>query len=425
MDKEAELKKAKRRAVAWLLAALVIFVATLFAPRNLWTGALKAMAEAAMVGALADWFAVVALFSRIPIPFISKHTEIIPRNKDRIGDNLAAFVQEKFLDATSIVGLIRKHDPSQQIAHWLTSPQNADRLGAHVARLLGGLLEFTDDTRIQAFFKDAVHAIIDKMDLSQSTGLILDSLTKDGKHQDLLDQSLRQLTILLNQPDTREFISRQIILWIKREHPLKEKVLPTSWLGENGAELISDTVNAVLDDIVKDDQHALRKAFDDFTHRLVERLKHDPETAQKAVEIKQYLKNDVTLNTYINALWSSMRRWLQRDLDDTDSTLRRKVAESGGWIGQAIVQDPELGAALNQHMEDAARRMAPDFAKFLTRHISDTVKGWDARDMSRQIELNIGKDLQYIRINGTFVGGCVGLLLYVLSLLPDGLSALF
>ncbi len=418
MDKIAELRKAKRRAVAWLLVAALVFVVMLLAPRNFWTGAIKAMAEAAMVGALADWFAVAALFRRIPIPFISQHTEIIPRNKDRIADNLAAFVREKFLDVSSIVGLIRKHDPARQIADWLNAPANADLLGGHIAKLLRGILDFTDDVRIQAFIKDAIHAVIDKIDLSASAGSILDSLTKDGRHQDLLDQSIRQLTALLNRPDTRDFICRQIVQWIKREHPLKEKMLPTEWLGENGAQLISTTVNALLDDVINNDEHDLRKEFDGYAHRLIARLKHDPDTMRKAEEIKQYLKNDAALNAYINELWGAMRGWLKRDLDSADSVLHAKVAASGRWIGQAVARDENLRASLNLHMEDAAQRMAPDFAAFLTRHISDTVKGWDTREMSRQIELNIGKDLQYIRINGTFVGGCVGLVLYLLSLLP-------
>ncbi len=246
MDKEAELRRAKRRAVGWLVVAAVLFVGMLLAPHNVWTLGIKAMAEAAMVGALADWFAVAALFRRIPIPFISRHTAIIPRNKDRIGDNLAAFVQEKFLDASSIVSLIRKHDPAQLIADWLSDAKNTERLSVHVASLLRTVLDFIDDVRIQAFMKDAIHAAIDKIDLSQSAGTILDGLTKDGRHQELLDQSIAQLTALLNKPATRDFICQQIIQWIKREHPRKEKLLPTAWLGEHGAELISETAISSL-----------------------------------------------------------------------------------------------------------------------------------------------------------------------------------
>ncbi|STQ45209.1 Predicted membrane protein [Ewingella americana] len=130
------------------------------------------------------------------------------------------------------------------------------------------------------------------------------------------------------------------------------------------------------------------------------------------------MKNDEKLNDYLMQLWSDMRGWLKEDLDSPNSRVRLKITESGQWLGQALEQDEKLRASLNLQMETVAARMAPDFAEFLTRHISDTVKSWDARDMSRQIELNIGKDLQFIRINGTLVGAFIGLILYLLSQLP-------
>ncbi|WP_413735693.1 DUF445 domain-containing protein [Sodalis sp. RH21] len=418
MTKQAELKKVKRLALLLLICAAGVFVATLFLPQGFWRDGVKAIAEAAMVGAMADWFAVVALFRRVPIPFIAAHTAIIPRNKNKIADNLAIFVQEKFLDTSSIAGLIRKHDPALTIANWLTAPDNADRLGGHILQLMRGFLDFTDDRRIQGFIRNALHAVIDKIDLSASVGTILDSLTKDGRHQDLLDAALRQLIKLLNKPGTRELISIQIIQWLKREHPLKEKMLPTEWLGEHSATAVANAVNSLLDEIGKDRGHELRRRFDRLADKLIDRLKHDPSTARRADEIKHYLKNDDVLNTYISELWGDLRRWLKEDLDRPDSVLHGKVAASGRWMGQTLAQDAGLRASLNQHLEQAASKMAPDFSAFLTQHISDTVKSWDARDMSRQIELNIGKDLQFIRINGTLVGGFIGLALYLLSQLP-------
>ncbi len=418
MTKQAELKRIKRLALLLLICAAGVFVATLFLPQGFWRDGVKAIAEAAMVGAMADWFAVVALFRRVPIPFIAAHTAIIPRNKNKIADNLAIFVQEKFLDTSSIAGLIRKHDPALTIGNWLTAPDNADRLGGHILQLMRGFLDFTDDRRIQGFIRNALHAVIDKIDLSASVGTILDSLTKDGRHQDLLDAALRQLIKLLNKPGTRELISTQIIQWLKREHPLKEKMLPTEWLGEHSATAVANAVNSLLDEIGKDRGHELRRRFDRLADKLIDRLKHDPSTARRADEIKHYLKNDDVLNTYISELWGDLRRWLKEDLDRPDSLLHGKVAASGRWMGQTLAQDAGLRASLNQHLEQAASKMAPDFSAFLTQHISDTVKSWDARDMSRQIELNIGKDLQFIRINGTLVGGFIGLALYLLSQLP-------
>jgi len=418
MDKEHELRRSKRNALGLLLTAAALFVVTLFLPPNFWILGLKAIAEAAMVGALADWFAVVALFRRVPVPFIAGHTAIIPKNKDKIADNLAIFVQEKFLAPESIVELIRKHDPARMISDWLNAPDNAPRFAHYLVKMMRGFLEFTDDQRIAQLIKRALFRVIDKIDLSQSVATILESLTKDGRHQALLDQAMDQLEALLAKESTRSFISTQIVNWMKREHPLTAKLLLTGWLGRNGADMVSNAVNSVLDDMGNDQSHAFRKGFDRSVQKFIWTLQNDPAAAQKAEEIKQYLKNDEKLNDYVMQLWSDMRGWLKEDLDSPNSRVRLKITESGQWLGQALEQDEKLRASLNLQMETVAARMAPDFAEFLTRHISDTVKSWDARDMSRQIELNIGKDLQFIRINGTLVGAFIGLILYLLSQLP-------
>ncbi|KFD25206.1 DUF445 domain-containing protein [Yokenella regensburgei] len=423
MDKLAELKRARRLALSLLLAAAAIFVTTLFLPPVWWVGALKAMSEAAMVGALADWFAVVALFRRIPIPFISRHTAIIPRNKDRIGDNLGRFVQEKFLDTGSLVALIQRHEPAMLIGNWFSQPQNAERVGHHLIKVMGGFLELTDDSRIQGLLKRAVHKAIDKVDLTGTSALMLESMTKDNRHQKLLDALIAQLIVLIHRDGTRSFIARQIVHWLETEHPLKAKVLPTEWLGEHSAELVTDAVNTLLDDITLDRSHQIRHAFDRAVQKLVEALKNDPQMAEKANGIKQYLKEDPAFNGYLGELWGDLRRWLKADLEAEDSRVRQRIAEAGQWFGETLVADAALRTSLNEHLEQVARRAAPEFASFLTHHISDTVKSWDARDMSQQIELNIGKDLQYIRINGTLVGGSIGLILWALSQIPSLVAA--
>jgi uncharacterized membrane-anchored protein YjiN (DUF445 family) len=153
-DKERELRQSKRLALGFFVGAATLFVVALGLivrwPGNAWLGLLKAFAEAAMVGALADWFAVVALFRRIPIPFVSRHTEIIPANKERIADNLAAFVREKFLDTDSIVRLIQRHDPAHKVADWLTKPENTERLGDTLVRVAGFALDVIEDAAVQA-----------------------------------------------------------------------------------------------------------------------------------------------------------------------------------------------------------------------------------------------------------------------------------
>lgn len=424
MDKFQQLKRSKRLALSLLLIAAATFVVTLLLPPNFWVLGLKAIAEAAMVGALADWFAVVALFRRVPVPFISRHTAIIPRNKDRIGENLGRFVQEKFLDTDSLLALIRRHDPSQMLAQWLNTPGNADRIGRHLLQVMRGFLDLTDDQRIQRFLRRAVHRALDKVDLTQSSALLLDSLTKNNRHQELLDAAVQQLLRLLHKPGTREFIAAQIVRWLKREHPIKAKMLPTEWLGEHSADLVANAVDSILDQVALDQGHELRLGFDRAVQRLIERLKSDPEMTERAETIKSWLKEDESFNRYIGELWQDLRGWLKDDLNSEDSRVQERVRLAALWLGETLAADEALRTSMNQHLEDAARSVAPEFAAFLTRHISDTVKSWDARDMSQQIELNIGRDLQFIRINGTLVGGTIGLILYLLSQVPGWIEQL-
>ena len=422
MNKIAELKRAKRLALSLLLIAAATFVITLFLPPNFWVLGIKAIAEAAMVGALADWFAVVALFRRVPIPFISRHTAIIPRNKDRIGENLGQFVQEKFLDTQSLVALIRRHEPALLIGNWFSQPENARRIGQHLLQIMSGFLELTDDARIQRLIKRAVHKAIDKVDLSGTSALMLESMTKNNRHQVLLDTLITQLIALLQRDSSRAFIAQQIVRWLETEHPLKAKILPTEWLGEHSAELVSDAVNSLLDDISHDRAHQIRQAFDRATLNLIDKLKHDPDMAARAESLKSYLKEDEAFNRYLGELWADLRQWVKTDINADDSRVKQRIASAGQWFGETLVADGALRASLNEHLEQAAKKVAPEFATFLTRHISDTVKSWDAREMSQQIELNIGKDLQFIRVNGTLVGGSIGLVLYLLSQLPSLLT---
>lgn len=416
MTKEIELKKTKRLALFFLVFAALTFITTLFFPAGpWWVGLIRAIAEAAMVGALADWFAVVALFKRVPIPIVAAHTEIIPKNKEKIADNLAVFVREKFLDVDSLVALIQKHDPAQKVADWLSEPGNTHKLGGHLVRITAGVLDFIEDAAVQKFMTRAIHAILDKTDLSGSAGMLLEVMTKNNRHQALLNEGINQFALILREEDTQSFIAEGIVDWFKEEHPVAEKILPSGWVGRKGADVAVKAASRLLNEINDDPQHPLRIKFDAYTRDFIERLKTDPEFFAKAEEIKRYLKNDETFNTYMASLWRDLKDWLKRDCADEHSILHQKITDAGQWLGKTLAEDTSLRHSLNQHMEDAAKKMAPDFAHFLTVHISDTVKGWDSEEMSRQIELNIGKDLQYIRINGTIVGGIIGCMLYVIS----------
>jgi len=421
-DKRAELRAAKRLALGFFGGATALFVLSLGLarawPSSWWVGLLHAFAEAAMIGALADWFAVVALFRRVPIPFVSRHTSIIPANKARIADNLAAFVRDKFLDTDSIVRLIQRHDPAQRVADWLVAPENSAQLGRYLVRVGGWAIDFIEDAPVQQFVRRAVHTMIQGVDLSQTAGAILESVTRDGRHQALLDEGLAQLAKLLAGEETQAVIAQGIVDWLRDEYAFMEKMLPSELIGRKGADLTVKMAAAILARVSADPDHPLRRRFDAFTHEFIERLKQDPAFLEKGEDVKRYLIGDATLNGYLGELWNDLKRWLKDDLARPDSVLYGRIVATGAWVGRMLADDPQLRASLNDSLETAARGAAPEFAGFLTRHIADTVRNWDSTEMSAQVELNIGKDLQYIRINGTVVGGLIGVVLYLLSALP-------
>ncbi|ADU98268.1 DUF445 domain-containing protein [Alicycliphilus denitrificans] len=405
----------RRLALALLVLFAAIFAACNLAPRSLWVDGLKAVAEAAMVGALADWFAVAALFRRIPLPLVGRHTDIVARNKDRIGGNLALFVRDRFLDAPSLVAMIRRHDPAGMLAQWLTAPANAGLLGRQVSRLALMALDTVEDEKIQAFLAQAARALLGRLDLSRSMASALAALTHQGRHQELLDALLERMGGMVRTEEARAFVADTLVQWIKREHPLKQKVLPTDWLSGKGAAAITHAVDTLLKAVADDPRHELREVLDGALARLAERLQNDPDWARRGEELRAWLQNDEALGRYVRDLWAGLRRSLREDLAREDSELSRRVAEMGQWLGMSLAGDAALRVRLNVRLELWAATFAPDVAQSVAEHIRTTVQRWDAQEMAHLVEQHIGRDLQYIRINGTLVGGLIGLVLFTIS----------
>ena len=411
----AQLAHAKRQATGLFIAVVVVFALTYAFPQNLWVECIRAMAEAAMVGALADWFAVSALFRRIPLPYLARHTDIIARNKDRIGDNLSAFVRDRFLDAPSLVTMIRRHDPADMLAQWLTSPANSGLLGKQVSRLMATALDTVEDDKIQELLNSAARALIGQLDISRTMAAALGALTHERRHQILLDDLLVRLNALLQSPETRGFIANTLVNWIKREHPLKQKVLPTDWLGGKGASAISHAVETLLVEVAKDPNHQLRDALDEAIAKLIERMQNDPDWEERGEQIRSYLQNDEALGSYVHEIWADLRRKLRADLQDENSAIASSVSSMGKWLGMSLAGAAALRVRLNVRLELWAAQWAPDVAQSVAEHIRATVQRWDAQEMAQLVEQHIGSDLQYIRINGTIVGGFIGLILFVIS----------
>lgn len=420
-----DLRKAKRQALACLGVAALGFVATGIMPEHWVVALLEATFEAALVGGLADWFAVTALFRKVPLPIVGRHTAIIPKNKDRIANNLATFVRDKFFSTRSIASMVKRHDPMRQLSVWLLQPDNSRRLADYLARMIRNMLNFVEDAAVQRFIVQGVHRALDRIDLSSYLATILQGLTQDGRHQQLLNETIEQLARTLRQEEVQEVIANGIADWWRTEHPRAGRLLSSEWIGRNGAQIAVSALSRILDEVSQDPRHPLRDRFDSLVQRTIDRLETDEVYRAKAEEFKQYLKNDATFNAYLREIWGALRDWLQQDIAAEDSLVRRKIDEAAQWLGQALSEDEQLRRAFSRHLEITARGMAPDFADFLTRHIRDTVHNWDAQEMTRQIELNIGKDLQRIRINGTLVGGALGAVLFAVSQLTELVRPLF
>ncbi|WP_241607957.1 DUF445 domain-containing protein [Rosenbergiella australiborealis] len=418
MQKYQALYRTKRIALLLLISATGLFILSLFLPPTLGVEALKSVAEAAMVGGLADWFAVSALFRRIPIPFISRHTAIVPRNKQRIADNLGAFVEERFLNADALSGLVKQHNLSQKLADWLLVPANQQRFAQAIKTVLRGVLAASNDDSINRFIRQAVNRAIEKVDFRHSAVILLESLTRENRHQAVLDTIIRQVVKLLEKPQTRQFVAGQISAWFQREYPTISRVVSSEWLGEKGARKVASLTDQILLDVARDPDHQLRRTFNRAVKVFIHSLEHDPKMAERMTRMKQWLKEDEQFALYINQIWQDLRGWLHKDLDQDASRIGLQLQRAASWMGETLSQDPQLIASFNQHIEQTVRTIGPESARFLTRHISDTIKGWDDKLLVDQIEMNIGKDLQFIRINGTVVGGLIGLLLFALSQLP-------
>ena len=411
-NQELELTQSKRKALYLLLFAAAVFIITFFLPKSDAVDMLRVISEASMVGALADWFAVYALFKPIPIPFISAHTAIIPRNKDNIADSLSIFVRDKFLDVDSLANLISKHDPARGISEWLVQPANAERLGDHLVKVMIGSIDFIDDKPIEKFIMQSLHDMIDRVDLSNSAGTILETLTKNNRHQELLNEMINQVIALLQSAGNQKFLAEKLVQLLQEEFPFLEKMLPSEWIGKKGVSTIVSALQKVLNAVTEDENHSVRKDFDTYIRSFIQKLKEDTDFIAKGHEFKEHIKHDEPLKSYARDILATLRKWLVNDLHRLDSIVRQKIIVMGQRLGESIAQDAELRESINQHLLASARSMAPDFSQFLTKHIRDTIRNWDAQEMSHQIEMNIGKDLQFIRINGTIVGGLIGFILY-------------
>lgn len=409
MDKSTQLSRMKTLAALLLIAAAGLF---LLARHQDWPW-VAAFAEAALIGALADWFAVVALF-RHPLGLPIPHTAILPRNKARLADNLAIFIRDKFLDTPALLARLRQAKPADHLASWLQSPENAHLLAERLGVVLAESLDFMDDPRVRRLVLHALRRQAGRLDLASGVGRVLDTLTEDGRHQALLDEGLIRLSNWLGDAGVRQSFAGMIVDVAEHEYPKVVSMLGLvginpAELGEKVAGGIVDGVCGLLAEVAADPAHPRRVAFDELVQRYVERLKTDESFRQRLDQIKREFLAHPGVGLHLREIWNELRDWMLRDIRKPDSRLRHKLASAAMALGAGLSHHDALRASLDEHLEKTITELAPGMREGMTRHIADTIRAWRDEDLVREVENSLGRDLQFIRLNGTLVGGLIGL----------------
>ena len=394
-----------------LLVALAYVAATAFGTAHPSLKWLAIFCEAAMIGALADWFAVVALF-RHPLGLPLPHTAILPRNKQRIAAGISQFIQDNFLSAQAIVAKIAEVGPADKLREWLLKKENARTVASYATRLLSFALSAFDDARVRSFLQRLVATKLREVDFAAGAGELLDLVTKDRRHHAVFDEVLRLLAEALAREETRDTIAKAVVA----ESRLVDFVKKVGFdLDEAIARKIVSGAAKLVEEVRNDEAHALRAQFDAFIARYIERLKSDPGTRQKVRELLEELINNPALLGYVDALWREFRDWLGRDLADRDSRVHGALADLVSGFGERIDSNPELRSWIDEQILRSVPPLIDEHKAKIGRFIEDRINDWHDARFVQEMEREIGPDLQYIRINGTIVGGLAGLLIALLT----------
>ena len=366
----------------------------------------KAFAEAAMVGGMADWFAVTALFHHplgLPIP----HTAIIPRNKDRIGESLASFLKENFLIAPVVARRMRHIDLAGAAGRFLQAPEGQEtRIRRGASRLIGDLFESLDDERLGGLVKGAISSRLKAMEVSPLLGHALASAINEDRHVPMLEGAIRWMARALeaNEPLIREMV-----------HKRANWVLKLAGIDTRLADAVVDGLRKLTIEMGTDPDHPVRAKVEEALAQLANDLQNKPETRARVEAMKDELLANQSVGIWIDALWQKGRAAIVAAARNPDAAMAGKLGEVLKSMGATLEQDPRMRRAINQFARRAVAGMAASYGGSIVKLVSETVRGWDARTVTDRLESAVGRDLQYIRINGTLVGGSVGLLLHFLD----------
>ena len=391
-----------------VVMAMVFAAARHFQPAYPLLGYVKAFAEAAMVGGLADWFAVTALF-RHPLGLPIPHTAIIPRNNDRIGEKLANFLKENFLIPAVVARRMRNIDVAGAAGRFLKTPAGeGTRIRAGASRLIADIFEGLDDERLGGIVKGAISSRLRKMEVSPLIGHALASAINEDRHVPMLEAAIRWTARTL---DANETLIRDMV---------KKKAnwaLKLAGLDAKLADAIINGFRKLASEMSTDPAHPVRIKIEEALAQLANDLQTRPETRAKVEAMKEQLLDNRSVGLWLDTLWQKGREAIIRAARNPDAVMAGKLGEVLRSMGGTLESDARIRAAINQFARRAAVGMAASYGSQIVTLVSETVRGWDARTVTERLESAVGRDLQYIRINGTLVGGLVGLILHAVDVL--------
>lgn len=405
--RQAQLDKMKRRATGLLAVAAAVFAAaSVFEGRYPWLGYVRATAEASLVGGLADWFAVTALF-RHPLGLPIPHTAIVATRKERIGRILGNFVQNHFLSRDVIAANLHAVRPARSAAQWLSDPEHAGRVARQVASGMAKTLEALPDDEVRAVVQQVVSARLQATRVAPALGKTLALVLAGDRHQALLNEAVRLAAEAVrdNGDVIRDRVRKESPWWVPGvvDDKIYRRILAAT--------------ERLLRDIGTAPDHPLRAAFDKALRDFVDRLQHAPDVIAKAEAMKQEWLSDPSVAELSGRLWEEARRAIVAYATGADGEpvgggpLEHGISE----FGTALLRNEALLAEIDELVIDLTAGVVERYRLDIGDLIAQTVAGWDPEATSRRFELAVGRDLQFVRINGTLVGGLVGLLIYVVT----------
>ncbi|MUU71113.1 DUF445 domain-containing protein [Pseudarthrobacter sp. GA104] len=409
-EKAAALRRMKLVALGLLVVMAVIFVFAFALQKEYpWLQYVRAAAEGGMVGALADWFAVTALF-KYPMGIKIPHTAIIPRRKDQIGASLGEFVETNFLSEQVVQEKLASVNIARRAGEWLATPAGADRVAKEGAALIRGIFKVLNDDDVQAVIEGMVRKHLLAPPWGPPVGKMAERIFHDGHHHKLVD-------LLVDRAAD----------WVDDNHDTVTHLVsdrsPT-WVPQFVDGLVGDKVYVEILKFVRavqaDPNHQVRQSIDRYLNDLAQDLQHDPAMIARAEDIKAQVLGDPEVRELASRTWGTVKSALLGAVDDPDSELTIKFKAAVRDFGSRLVSDPELAGKVNTWIGDAAGYLVRTYRSDIAGVITDTVARWDAEETSQKIELQVGKDLQFIRINGTVVGSLAGLAIFTVAHLIFG-----